>query len=338
MSAPAVPSCNEPVDRRVFPRSTRDRVGIARRTPRAPDRRRPPSPHRIKPASWSYAEAFVAEDDVLAAARARAEEVGVVADRLRRRRGAALPRLGARRPGGRRDRHRHRRLRPLAAARHARRRRPDHRRHRGRAPAAGQGDLRRGRHPLAAGPDHLRRRARRAPPADRRPLRPGLLRRRQGASTAPTSPRRCGCCAPAAWWPSTTRCGTTGSPTRPSATRRPSRSASSAAASPTNEEPGAGAAARRRRPAGRQEGVGPRGRATDAASGAAAWRWKPSRPSAIGDDVALLDQDRRAADDLRARRLRGALRRRSPGTPRAPRRWRRRSSPRTTRPAASARS
>jgi len=32
----------------------------------------------IKPASWSYAEAFVAEDDVLAAARSRAEEVGVV--------------------------------------------------------------------------------------------------------------------------------------------------------------------------------------------------------------------------------------------------------------------
>ena len=32
----------------------------------------------IKPASWSYAEAFVAEDEVLAAARARADEVGVV--------------------------------------------------------------------------------------------------------------------------------------------------------------------------------------------------------------------------------------------------------------------
>ncbi|WP_426243365.1 O-methyltransferase [Nocardioides sp. LHG3406-4] len=32
----------------------------------------------MKPASWSYAESFVAEDDVLAAARARAEEVGVV--------------------------------------------------------------------------------------------------------------------------------------------------------------------------------------------------------------------------------------------------------------------
>jgi predicted O-methyltransferase YrrM len=33
----------------------------------------------LKPASWSYAEAFVAEDEVLAAARARADEVGVVA-------------------------------------------------------------------------------------------------------------------------------------------------------------------------------------------------------------------------------------------------------------------
>ena len=32
-----------------------------------------------KPATWSYAEAFVEEDDVLAAARARAEEVGAVA-------------------------------------------------------------------------------------------------------------------------------------------------------------------------------------------------------------------------------------------------------------------
>ena len=32
----------------------------------------------IKPSSWTYAEAFVAEDDVLAEARARADEVGVV--------------------------------------------------------------------------------------------------------------------------------------------------------------------------------------------------------------------------------------------------------------------
>src|SRR4051794_35157303 len=32
-----------------------------------------------KPATWTYAEAFVPEDEVLAAARARAEEVGAVA-------------------------------------------------------------------------------------------------------------------------------------------------------------------------------------------------------------------------------------------------------------------
>jgi predicted O-methyltransferase YrrM len=32
----------------------------------------------LKPASWSYAESFVAEDEVLANARSRAEEVGVV--------------------------------------------------------------------------------------------------------------------------------------------------------------------------------------------------------------------------------------------------------------------
>ncbi len=32
----------------------------------------------LKPASWTYAEEFVAEDEILAAARARAEEVGVV--------------------------------------------------------------------------------------------------------------------------------------------------------------------------------------------------------------------------------------------------------------------
>src|SRR6188508_3567055 len=32
----------------------------------------------MKPASWTYAEEFVGEDEILAAARARAEEVGVV--------------------------------------------------------------------------------------------------------------------------------------------------------------------------------------------------------------------------------------------------------------------
>jgi predicted O-methyltransferase YrrM len=36
------------------------------------------NPEPVKPASWTYAEQFVAEDEVLAAARARAEEVGVV--------------------------------------------------------------------------------------------------------------------------------------------------------------------------------------------------------------------------------------------------------------------
>ncbi len=39
--------------------------------------RRPLITTPIKPASWTYAEEFVAEDDILAAARARAEEVGV---------------------------------------------------------------------------------------------------------------------------------------------------------------------------------------------------------------------------------------------------------------------
>ena len=37
----------------------------------------PNNPTPPKPASWSYAEAFVAEDEVLASARSRAEEVGV---------------------------------------------------------------------------------------------------------------------------------------------------------------------------------------------------------------------------------------------------------------------
>ena len=54
-----------------------DRVGTARGAPGAATEEAtittPP-----KPASWSYAESFVAEDDVLASARARAEEVGVV--------------------------------------------------------------------------------------------------------------------------------------------------------------------------------------------------------------------------------------------------------------------
>ena len=60
----------------MFP-TVRDRVGTARpRSGAATQEATITSP--IKPASWSYAEAFVAEDDVLAAARARAEEVGVI--------------------------------------------------------------------------------------------------------------------------------------------------------------------------------------------------------------------------------------------------------------------
>ncbi len=47
-------------------------------TPRDPPTQEAIITTPIKPASWSYAESFVAEDDVLAAARARAEEVGVV--------------------------------------------------------------------------------------------------------------------------------------------------------------------------------------------------------------------------------------------------------------------
>ena len=50
-----------------------------------------------KPASWSYAEAFVAEDEVLAAARARADEVGVRA----RSAPAAAPRCASWRPSSR---------------------------------------------------------------------------------------------------------------------------------------------------------------------------------------------------------------------------------------------
>ena len=62
--------------------------GLFRRTPdrtryrhtRSPTSRHPEAPITtpIKAASWSYAEDFVAEDEILTAARARAEEVGVV--------------------------------------------------------------------------------------------------------------------------------------------------------------------------------------------------------------------------------------------------------------------
>ena len=49
-----------------------------------------------------------------------------------------------------------------------------------------------------------------------------FCRRRQVGVRRLPQARRCGCCVRAASWRSTTRCGTTGSPTRPSATRRPS--------------------------------------------------------------------------------------------------------------------
>jgi predicted O-methyltransferase YrrM len=72
----------------VFP-ITRGRVEPPCRTGRAPTPRPPrgrtqeaiittPSTSPIKGASWSYAETFVAEDDVIANARGRAQEVGVV--------------------------------------------------------------------------------------------------------------------------------------------------------------------------------------------------------------------------------------------------------------------
>ena len=182
-----------------------------------------------KPASWTHSEEYVAEDEVLANARARAEEVGVVP--IGAGAGAAL--------------------RFLASVLDARAvveigtgtgvsglwmlrgMRPDgvltsvdteaeHQR-------LAQGDLHRGGDPTAAGPADPRRRARGAAPAHRRPLRPGVRRRRQAG--VPRVPRRGprDCCGPAAWWPSTTPCGTTGWPTPPSATRTRPRSASSAA-------------------------------------------------------------------------------------------------------------
>ncbi|MGH3336912.1 MAG: O-methyltransferase [Nocardioides sp.] len=66
-------------------RARRDRVGAhvhaGRSSPAGVRTRRPaisPTTSPIKPASWSYAEGHVVEDDVLASARTRAEEVGVV--------------------------------------------------------------------------------------------------------------------------------------------------------------------------------------------------------------------------------------------------------------------
>jgi predicted O-methyltransferase YrrM len=63
----------------VFPfTSTRgDRVISTHRAPAFPGLQEDIITTPIKPASWTYAEQFVPEDDVLASARARADEVGV---------------------------------------------------------------------------------------------------------------------------------------------------------------------------------------------------------------------------------------------------------------------
>jgi predicted O-methyltransferase YrrM len=72
----------------VFPLPPRAAVE-SRQTSRLDARSRPPRPHHrdlregiiatgLKPASWTYAEEYVGEDDVLTAARSRAKEVGVV--------------------------------------------------------------------------------------------------------------------------------------------------------------------------------------------------------------------------------------------------------------------
>ena len=73
MSVPA--ACRTTGERRVFP-LRRDRVGSPDHPGRSTEEATITTPP--KPASWTYAEAFVEEDEVLAAARARAEEVGVV--------------------------------------------------------------------------------------------------------------------------------------------------------------------------------------------------------------------------------------------------------------------
>ncbi len=78
---------SDPLDQPNDPRAARvpRPVAIGSERPSAPPRGRTQEATissskqaPIKPASWSYAESFVAEDDVLAAARARADEVGVV--------------------------------------------------------------------------------------------------------------------------------------------------------------------------------------------------------------------------------------------------------------------
>src|SRR4051812_29624100 len=125
-------------------------------------------------------------------------------------------------------------------------------------------------------------------------------------STPPTSTRRCACCVPAAWWPSTTPSGTTGSPTPPSGTRRLPPSVSSAAPWPTTSRscrsccPSATACSWRRRSGCQRLTSGPRERVLVARGGQEALA-----ALGHGHHVAGLDQDRRGADDLRARRLRG---------------------------------
>ena len=113
---------------------------------RGPHRRRPPSPRRSRREldlrrGVSWPRTRCSPPPAPAPTRSASPRSA------RRRSRPPLPCGGPRCAGGRRDRHRHRRLRDLAAARHARGRGADHGRHRGRAPAAGPGDLHRGRHP-----------------------------------------------------------------------------------------------------------------------------------------------------------------------------------------------
>lgn len=58
------------------PREVSGAIGSAHRRVARPQEAVITTP--IKPASWSYAEEYIAEDETIAAARARAEEVGVV--------------------------------------------------------------------------------------------------------------------------------------------------------------------------------------------------------------------------------------------------------------------
>ena len=61
----------------MFPPVRPDRVAASAASPRRTSFGAMPTPSPVTSASWSYAEAFVPEDDVLAAARSRADEVGV---------------------------------------------------------------------------------------------------------------------------------------------------------------------------------------------------------------------------------------------------------------------